>query len=134
MKKSKEEAEKVEEQKKQGHWGMSKHAITRHEKREARKKAAATNSAESEASIIADTDGAVADESIDNNGALDVMAIVAPDHATKGAEKEAQVKQKKKLDEAKKMRALKDAQLREHKRRTDRPHRRVTSIALLESI
>jgi hypothetical protein len=67
-----------------------------------------------------------------DNGALDAMAIVAPDHATKGAEKEAQVKQKKKLDEAKKMRALKE-QLQEHER-TDRPRRRVTSMALLESM
>jgi hypothetical protein len=57
----------AKELKKQGHWGMSEHAFIWHEKRKARKKAAAaTNSAEVKVAIIADCDGAVTGEGIDN--------------------------------------------------------------------
>jgi hypothetical protein len=78
---------------------MSKHAITRHEHREARKKAAATNSAE--ATIAADYDAAIADEAIDKS-ALEAMALVEAEHGTKEAEKDAEAKKKKKLADAKK--------------------------------
>jgi hypothetical protein len=125
-----QEAVKPKELRKQGHWGMSKHAITRHEKREARKKTAATTSAEVEAAIREDYDGAVADEAIDN-GALEAVVLVETDHATKEAEKEAQVKQKNEVSDTKKMLALKE-QLRKYER-TDRPRRRVTSTASLLS-
>jgi hypothetical protein len=52
--------------------------------REARKKAAATNSAEAEASatIAADYDAAIADEAIDKS-ALEAMAHVEAEHGTK---------------------------------------------------
>jgi hypothetical protein len=110
---------------------MSKHAITRHEHREARKKAAATNSAEAEATIAADYDAAIADEAIDKS-ALEAMALVEAEHGTEEAEKDAEVKKKKILADAKKLLLLKE-QLLEHER-TDRPRRRVTSTAMLESI
>jgi hypothetical protein len=61
-KKERLNAEKAEELRKKGFSGMSKHAITRHEHSEARKKAAVTNSAEAEATIAADYDAAIADE------------------------------------------------------------------------
>ena len=60
-KKSREAAKLAEEQKKQGLWGMSKYTITRHEKCEDRKKAAAANCAEVEATIVEDCDSAVVD-------------------------------------------------------------------------
>jgi hypothetical protein len=78
-------AEKAEELRKKGISGMSKHAITRHEHHEARKKTAATNSAEAEATIAA------------------AMALVKAEHGTKEAEKDAEVKKKKKLADAKKL-------------------------------
>ena len=130
-KKERLNAEKAEELRKKGFSGMSKHAITRHEHREARKKAAATNSAEAEATIAADYDAAIADEAIDKS-ALEAMALVEPEHGTKEAEKDAEVKKKKKLADAKKLLLLKE-QLLEHER-TDRPRRRATSTAMLESI
>jgi hypothetical protein len=95
-------AEKAEELRKKGISGMSKHAITRHEHHEARKKTAATNSAEAEATIAADYDAAIADEAIDKS-ALEAMALVKAEHGTKEAEKDAEVKKKKKLADAKKL-------------------------------
>jgi hypothetical protein len=121
----------AEESRKKGFSGMSKHAITRHEHREARKKAAATNSADAEATIAADYDAAIADEAIDKS-ALEAMALVEAEHGTKEAEKDAKVKKKKKLADAKKLLLLKE-QLLEHER-TGRPRRRATSTAMLESI
>ena len=75
------------------------------------------NCAEAEATIVKDYDSAVVGEDIDKR-ALDAMALVEADHGTKEAEKEADVKKKKKLNEAKKLVALK-AQLKEIER-TDR--------------
>jgi hypothetical protein len=126
-KKEKQDAETAEVLRKKGFSGISKHAITRHERREARKKAAATNSIEAEATIAADFDAAIADEleAIDKS-ALDAMALVEAEHGTKEAEKEAETKKKKILADAKKLLSLKE-QLLEHER-TDRPHRRATSI------
>jgi hypothetical protein len=114
--------------------GVLGHVKTCHhsdEHREARKKAAATNSAEAEAIIAADYDAAIADEAIDKS-ALEAMALVEAEHGTKEAEKDAEVKKKKKLADAKKLLLLKE-QLLEHER-TDRPRRRATSTAMLESI
>jgi hypothetical protein len=95
LKKERLNAEKAEELRKKGISGMSKHAITRHEHREARKKAAVTNSAEAEATIAADFDAAIADEAIDKS-ALEAMALVEAEHGTKEAEKIAEAKKKKK--------------------------------------
>jgi hypothetical protein len=84
-KKERLNAEKAEDLRKKGFSGMSRHAITRHEDREARKKAAATKSAEAEATIAADYDAAIADEAIDKR-ALEAMALVKAEHGTKEAE------------------------------------------------
>jgi predicted metal-dependent peptidase len=75
---------KVEEQRKAGTLAMSKYAITRREKREDHKLAAAQSSAEAEAVIMADCDGEVVDENMDNN-AMSAMALVEAEHATKEA-------------------------------------------------
>ena len=117
-KKSREAAKMAEEQKKQGLWGMSKYTITRREKCEDRKEAAAANCAEAEATTVEDCDSAVVDEDFDK-GALDAMVLVEADHGTKEAEKEADVKKNNKLNEAKKLVAVK-AQLKEIER-TERP-------------
>ena len=58
------------------------------------------------------------DEDIDK-GALDAMVLVEADHGAKEAEKEADVKKNNKLNEAKKLVAVK-AQLKEIER-TERP-------------
>jgi hypothetical protein len=113
------------------HSARKKAAATNSAEAEARKKAAATNSAEAEATIAADYDAAIADEAIDKS-ALEAMALVKAEHGTKEAEKDAEVKKKKKLADAKKLLLLKE-QLLEHER-TDRPRRRATSTAMLESI
>jgi hypothetical protein len=126
-KKEKQDAEKAEELRKKGFSGMSKHAITQHEHREARKKAVATDSAEAEATIAADFDAAIAEEANSKN-ALDAMALGDAEHGTKEAEKEAEAKNKMKLADAKKLLLLKE-HLLEHER-TDRPHRRATSTTL----
>jgi hypothetical protein len=60
------------------------------------------------------------------------MALVEAEHGTQEAEKDAEVKKSKKLAYAKKLLLLKE-QLLEHER-TDRPRRRATSTAMLESI
>jgi predicted metal-dependent phosphoesterase TrpH len=75
---------------------MSKHAITRREHRKAcnYKKAAATNSAEVEATIAAAFNAAIADEAV-NKSALDAMALVEAEHGTKEAEKEAETRRKR---------------------------------------
>ena len=79
-----------------------------------------------------DCDSAVFDEDIDK-GALEAMALVIQaDHGTKEVEEEADAKKKNKLDDAKKLVALKE-QLTEFER-TDRPRRRAIPTALLESI
>jgi hypothetical protein len=70
-KKDKQDAGKAEEMRKIGFSGTSSN---RHEIREARKKAAATDSAEAEATIAADFDAAIADKVIDKS-ALDAMAL-----------------------------------------------------------
>ena len=102
-KKSNEETKKAGEQRKQGVWGMSKHSVTRREKHEDRKKAAAGSSkeADSEVIIMQHFDNAVVDEDIDD-GALDAMALVEADDGTKEAEKEADAEKKNKVDDAKK--------------------------------
>jgi FAD/FMN-containing dehydrogenase len=89
-----------------------------------------TNSAEAEATIAADHDAAIADEAI-HKSALEAMALVEAEHGTnlKEAEKDAEVKKKKELADAKKLLLLKE-QLLQHER-TDRPHRRATSTAML---
>ena len=79
-----------------------------------------------------DCDSAVFDEDIDK-GALEAMALVIQaDHGTKEVEEEADAKKKSTMDDAKKLVALKK-QLTEFER-TNRPRRRATSTALLESI
>jgi hypothetical protein len=94
-KKERLNAEKAEELRKKGFSGMSKYAITRHEHREARKKAAVTNSAEAYVhTIAADHDAAIADEAIDKS-ALEAMALVEAEHGTKEAEEDAEVKKKR---------------------------------------
>jgi hypothetical protein len=105
---------KAEELREKGLSGTSKHAITRHEHREARKKAAATNSAEAEATIAADFDAAIADEAIDKS-AVDAMALVQAENSTKEAEKEAEARKKNKLTDAKRLLLLRE-QLLEHER------------------
>jgi hypothetical protein len=60
------------------------------------------------------------------------MALVKAEHGTKEAEKDAEAKKKKKLADAKKLLLLKE-QLLEHER-DDRPRRRATLTAMLESI
>jgi len=128
-----EKAEKLaEDKKKQGTFGMTKHAITRREKRAARKSAAAASYSEAEAAVLeemVDCDGAVPNEDIDRL-AIASMGLVEAEHATKEAEKKAEAKKKKKLDDAKE---LMKAQLEEFER-NDQPRRRVASTALLESI
>jgi hypothetical protein len=73
-----------------------------------------------------------ADEAIDKS-ALEAMALVEAEHGTKEAEKDAEAKKKKKLADAKKLLLLLKEQLLEYER-TDRPRRRATSSAMLESI
>jgi multisubunit Na+/H+ antiporter MnhC subunit len=101
-KKEKQDGEKAEELREKGFSGMSKHAITRHEHREARKRAAATNSAEAEVTIPLLQIlmlHAIVDEAI-NKSALDAMALVEDEHGTKEAEKKVEAKKKKKLADA----------------------------------
>jgi hypothetical protein len=79
---------KVEELRSAGTLGMSKYAITRREKREDRKLTAVQSSAEAEAVIMVDYDGnrEIVDEDMDNN-AMNAMALVEAEHATKEATK-----------------------------------------------
>jgi hypothetical protein len=85
----------------------SKHAVTRHKHCEARKKAAAANNAEAEATIAADFNAVIVDEAIDK-GALDAMALVKAEHGTKEAEKEAEAKKETILADAKKLLLLEE--------------------------
>jgi hypothetical protein len=130
-KKERLNVEKAEELRKKGFSGISKHAITRHEHREAHKKAAATNINSAEAIIpllqIMNNGAAIADEAMDKS-ALEAMALVEAELARRKQRRMQKPIRKINWLTPKKLLLLKE-QLLEHER-TDRPRRRATSTAM----